>query len=542
MDDHQTRPLVSGLHHVSAIASDAQHTVDFYVGVLGLRLVKQTVNGNDREQLHLFFGDENGAPGSVITHFIWPEGNPAQHGVGEVAVTSFAIGPESMGYWLERLVQLGIAFEGPTPRQIGDSPTEYVLAFRDPDGLMLELVSPGGRSTRFVPSADPAAHAIRGLHSVTLWVKRLDTIAPLLTGTLGFRAAGATGSTHRFIVGDGMPGQIVDVREVGGFVDARTGVGGVDHVAWTVSDDDFSELSMRLNGNDVDLSGTVDRHYFTSRYVRDEDGILHEFATPGPGFTSDEALEHLGETLMLPAEWEVFRTYLAASLPSFTLPRASSEFDWFASVPEDAAMAYEPYEYVYEPGDDTGRVLLTLHGTGGDERSLLPLAAAIAPGAPVLSPRGKVLEGGSARRFFRRFAEVQLDQDDLRFRTAEMNAFARDALATHELAGDRLYALGFSNGANLAASMLLRGDSPLAGAILLSPMLPFVPESLPDLAGVDIFIGAGRLDGMIPFAQAESLADVLRRSGADVTLFAFDGGHTVTSAELEAARTWFAER
>lgn len=536
------RPLVTGLHHITAIASSAQRTVDFYVGVLGLRLVKQTVNGADREQLHLFFGDENGSPGSVITHFIWPEGNPAQHGVGEVAVTSFSIGPRSMGFWLERLVQRGIPFEGPHPRQIGESPTEYVLAFRDPDGLMLELVSPGGSAARFIPNDDPTEHAIRGLHSVTLWVKQLDSVAPLLTDTLGFQAMGTSETTHRFVVGDGSPSQIVDVREIGGFVDARSGVGGVDHVAWTVHADDMETLAMRLGGNEASVSGIVDRHYFTSLYARDANEILHEFATPGPGFTTDEPLEHLGEQLMLPAEWEALRSYIVAKLPDFALPRAASELDWFATAPEGDALVYEPYEYAYESGDDPERVLLTLHGTGGDEGSLLPLAASIAPGIPTISPRGKVLEGGSARRFFRRFAEGQLDQEDLRFRTAEMNAFVRDTLATHALTTHRLFALGFSNGANLAASMLLRGDSPLTGAILLSPMLPFEPETLPDLAGVEIFIGAGRLDRMVPFAQAESLVDLLRQCGASVTLFAFDGGHTVTSAELDAARTWFAER
>ena len=538
MADLAQAPLITGLHHVTAISGNAQRNVDFYTGVLGLRLVKQTVNGADPGQLHLFYGDRAGTPGSVITFFVWPDGQPAQHGVGEVAVTSFAVDPTSLGFWIERLVQRGIPFQGPHRRQIGDQPAEHVLSVRDPDGLMLELVA--SRTPGTATDEPLGEHAIRGLHSVTLWIDRLEQITPLLTETLGFRSAGIDGTTHRFVLGDGGAGRIADVRVVGGFVSARPGTGGVDHVAWTAGQDDLHRLNLALGSTQAAVSGIVDRHYFASIYARDGSNILHEFATLHPGFTADEPIEALGSRLTLPPEWEQERAAIVAGLPSFTVPGAAATDSWFADLETDD-MHYDPYEYMFEAGDEPSTALLLLHGTGGNERSLLPIASAVGPGIPAISPRGKVREG-RALRFFRRFAEGDLDQDDLRFRTQEMNAFVQKVVRERGLEGRRLVALGFSNGANLAASMLLRGGSSLKGAILLSPMLPFIPDELPALSGVRVFIGAGQSDPMVPLKQVEDLTTLLGRSGAEVTRFVFDGGHTVTPAELDAARAWLAAR
>ncbi|MGN6031406.1 MAG: VOC family protein, partial [Thermomicrobiales bacterium] len=370
---HDTTPTVSGLHHITAITGNAQRNVDFYVRVLGLRLVKQTVNGADPDQLHLFYGDRAGTPGTVLTFFVWPDGNPAQHGVGEVAVTSLAIGPRSLGFWIERLVQHGVPFEGPITRQIGSQPPEYLLSLRDPDGTMLELVA---SATAPVADADELGeHAIRGLHSVTLWVERLEQVAPLLVDTLGFTPSGSEETTHRFVIGGGGSGRIADVRAVGGFVKARAGTGGVDHVAWAVAGDTLGELDLRLAADRVTVSGVVDRHYFASIYARDGSEILHEFATTAPGFTVDEDLETLGTTLQLPPELEPDRDAIAARLPSFMIPGRVPADAWFAHDGGDDANNehFQPYAYVHEAGTDREKVLLVLHGTGGNERSLLPL-------------------------------------------------------------------------------------------------------------------------------------------------------------------------
>jgi len=181
--------------------------------------------------------------------------------------------------------------------------------------------------------------------------------------------------------------------------------------------------------------------------------------------------------------------------------------------------------------------LLLLHGTGGDENDLLSLGRALDPGAALLSPRGQVLESGMPR-FFRRLAMGVFDQEDLAVRTDELARFVRDAAMHYGIAADRIVAAGFSNGANIAASLLLRHPGVLRGAILLSPMVPFEPTSPVDLKGTLVFIGAGRSDAMVPAENTERLAALLGEAGADVTVHWEHGGHAITPAEVGAAREW----
>jgi phospholipase/carboxylesterase len=190
--------------------------------------------------------------------------------------------------------------------------------------------------------------------------------------------------------------------------------------------------------------------------------------------------------------------------------------------------------------DDSKLTLLLLHGTGGDENDLIPLAGILARGAGVLSPRGRVLEGGMPR-FFRRLAPGVFDLEDLRVRTDELATFVARAAETYGLDPSGIVAVGFSNGANIAASLLLRRAGVLRGAVLLSPMVPFEPETLPDLRGTDVFIGAGRMDPMSPPEQVERLEELLRRAGARVRVHWEAGGHQITRGELETARDWLAE-
>jgi phospholipase/carboxylesterase len=193
------------------------------------------------------------------------------------------------------------------------------------------------------------------------------------------------------------------------------------------------------------------------------------------------------------------------------------------------------------PGGASGVTLLLLHGTGGDETDLIPLGEALLPGAAILSPRGKVLEG-NAPRFFRRLAEGVFDQEDLALRTEELARYIEAAIKAYKLDGDKVYAVGFSNGANIATSLLLRRPGLLRGAVLLSPMVPFEPDAPPDLNGTGVFIGAGRTDPIAPPDHAERLAALLRRAGADLTLHWHPGGHMIARSELEAARQWLAAR
>ena len=208
---------VLGIHHVTAIAGDPQRNLDFYVGLLGLRFIKRTVNFDDPQTYHFYFADETGTPGSVLTFFPWPGARRGRQSAGQVAVTAFAVSPAALGFWVERLVRHSVPFEGPTKREVGAA-TERVLAFRDHDGLMLEIVAHASAETRpawrGAPGID-AAHAIRGFHSVTLWEEKHDATERLLIDTLGFRAVGEDQTTRRYAVGDGGAGTLVDVREIG---------------------------------------------------------------------------------------------------------------------------------------------------------------------------------------------------------------------------------------------------------------------------------------------------------------------------------------
>ena len=186
-----------------------------------------------------------------------------------------------------------------------------------------------------------------------------------------------------------------------------------------------------------------------------------------------------------------------------------------------------------------GVTLLLLHGTGGDEDNLISLGRMLLPGAALLSPRGKVNEGG-ALRFFRRIREGVFDQEDLKVRTEELAKFVEGAADTYALDRQRLVAVGFSNGANIAASLLLRRPGLVRRAVLLSPMVPFEPDPLPKLKGTSVFVGAGRADTMVPAAQTERLVSLLRDAGADVTVHWEAGGHAIAPAEISAVQKWLA--
>ena len=541
---------IRGIHHVTAIASDPQRNLDFYAGVLGLRFVKRTVNFDDPQTYHFYYGDDVGSPGSILTFFPWPGARRGRQGTGQVTVTSFAVLPSALGFWIERLLRHGVKYEGPVRRASSGSESEQVISFKDHDGLMLEIVAHAGAEARSAWGDAPGIsrdNAIHGFHGVTLWVDEGGPTETVLVDTLGFRPLHEERGTHRFESGDGGPGTFVDVRSIGGFVQGAGGAGTVHHVAWSVADDE-TQLTVRERVVDAGLHPTpvIDRNYFHSVYFREPGGVLYELATNPPGFAIDEPVERLGELLMLPAQFEPHRAEIEAVLPRIHLPVRATGISAFAESegPEDVSGDALGFVHRYVPpeaGSEVagGTTLLLLHGTGGDENDLLPLGRSLLPGAAMLSPRGNVLERG-APRFFRRLAEGVFDQEDLALRTEELAQFIEAASVTYALERDGLVAVGFSNGANIAGSLLLRKPGLLRGAVLLSPMVPYEPGALPDLAGTAVFIGAGRNDPIAPTEQVERLASILRAAGADVTVHWQNAGHTVTKDELDAAQRWIA--
>lgn len=303
-----------GIHHVTAIAGPAQRNLDFYARILGLRLVKKTVNFDDPGTYHLYFGDEAGSPGSILTFFPWEHVAPGRTGLGEAQETVLRVPAGSIGYWLHRFVEKGVVHQ-PLVKRFG----ETLLPFKDPDGMRLALAAvPGIENETAWTGADiPAEAAIRGFHSVNLLLAEAAPTGAILTDVFGFAEIGREGSLVRYRVNGGGAGSIVDIHEAGGFLPARLGGGSVHHIAFRAADDAEEEAMVRklAQNHGIRTTEQKDRNYFRSVYFREPGHVLFEIATDVPGFAVDEPKATLGETLKLPAFLETRRAALEASLP-----------------------------------------------------------------------------------------------------------------------------------------------------------------------------------------------------------------------------------
>jgi catechol 2,3-dioxygenase-like lactoylglutathione lyase family enzyme len=308
-----------GIHHITAIAGEPQRNLDFYAGALGLRLVKLTVNFDDPTTYHLYYGDELGRPGSILTFFPWPHGRRGRQGTGQAGTVSLAIPSASLGFWIERLLSQNIKYSGPA-RRFG----EQVLSLTDPDGLLLELVA-SPDAAGISPWMDgPVApeHAIRGLHGTTLWEDGDTGTAEFLVRTLGFEAAGEEGSVIRFRSAAGGPGGHVDLRRAPGFWGGAEGVGTVHHVAFRAASEQAQvDKRAEIEARGIEITPVIDRRYFRSVYFREPGGVLFEIATDAPGFTIDEPAAELGAGLMLPPAYEPRRGQIEGILPALRLPQ-----------------------------------------------------------------------------------------------------------------------------------------------------------------------------------------------------------------------------
>ncbi|WP_296575290.1 ring-cleaving dioxygenase [Phreatobacter sp.] len=305
----------NGIHHVTAISGPARRNLAFYADILGLRLVKKTVNFDDPGTYHLYFGDGAGTPGTILTFFPWEQAAPGRLGVGQIQETVFRVPESALGWWAHRFVDKGVPHET-IEKRFGDP----VLAFRDPDGMRLALVGVRGLEAEpaWADSGFPAAHAIRGFHGVSLLVDRGEATGAILTDVFGFARVGMEGAVTRYAVPGNPLGGIVDIRASGGFLKGREGAGSVHHVAFRATDDAAQQamverLTLR-HGQRV--TEQRDRNYFRSVYFREPGGVLFEIATDVPGFAVDEPVETLGEALKLPAGLEPMRARIEAVLPS----------------------------------------------------------------------------------------------------------------------------------------------------------------------------------------------------------------------------------
>ncbi|MBB5045146.1 VOC family protein [Shinella fusca] len=513
--------MTSGIHHITAITRKIQANVDFYAGFLGLKLVKRTAGYEDADQLHLFYGDAAASPGSLVTFLAWEDGSPGRVGLGQPSEIAFAIRPEAIGFWLTRALTHNIALTGPA-QEFG----EPVLRLKDPDGIIVKLVGEAGVDgpAPHVTKEIAAADAIQRLRGATILSEKPAATAAFIAGHFGFRTVAEANGILRLASG---AGDVIDIRNASGFWTAAPGTGTIDHVALRAPDRPAVEAAAaRLAGEGAGDTNMHDRTYFYSLYVREPGGSLVEYATDGPGMTVDEPPETLGTTLFVPKHFRADPDDVRARLPQFSLPgeERMSERDL-------------PFIHrVHRPEMPDGTAVVLLHGTGGNETSLLPFGARLAPNAVLLSSRGRSSDEGYPR-FFRRLTAVTFDQKDIVGEAAAFAAFMEGANAAYGLDPEKTLFVGYSNGANMIGAVMLLHPGIVRNAVLLRGMN--VLESMP-AAGTpekaNVLMLTGEAD---PYGRfAGDLERLLAARGASVEHRLLPAGHDIGPADLELAKAY----
>lgn len=304
---------VLGLHHITAIAGDAQRNYDFYTRILGLRMVKKTVNFDDPQTYHFYFGDEVGTPGSILTFFPWPRVKQGRTGVGMATEIGYSVPDSSLGFWKNRFEKFGVD-HGEITTKFGES----FLPFRDPDGLNLELIMPGDQDKRSPWETEEvkADVATRGFYNITLTLRDIKATAGILTDIFNYNLVEQEKNRYRFKSDAIENAAIVDLLEL---PDAAPGInaGGTNHhVAFRVKNEDvLMNFRDKIQEQGIQVTPKIDRDYFFSLYFREPGGVLFELATDNPGFTRDESIENLGTDLKLPGKHEASRQRIERLLP-----------------------------------------------------------------------------------------------------------------------------------------------------------------------------------------------------------------------------------
>jgi glyoxalase family protein len=304
---------ILGLHHITAIAGNAKRNFDFYTGVMGLRLVKKTVNFDDPGTYHFYYGNENGAPGTILTFFPWEGIRQGRAGTGMATDIGYAVPAGSLEFWQERFKEHKVKFEA-----VEESFGEQFLPFRDPDGLRLRLIVPASEDQR-KPWETPdvqANVATRGFHNVVLTLQKVEPTAEILTDILGYRLMKQDGNHYRFINDAVDAAAIVDLIASPAEPAGINAAGTNHHIAFRVKNDDvLMEYREKVASKGLGITPKIDRDYFFSLYFREPGGVLFEIATDNPGFTRDEPLEQLGTSLRLPKQYEGSRAKIEKMLP-----------------------------------------------------------------------------------------------------------------------------------------------------------------------------------------------------------------------------------
>lgn len=513
--------MVSGIHHVTLITRKVQANVDFYVGFLGLRLVKRTAGFEDSSQLHLVYGDGDGSPGSLITFLVWEDGSPGRAGHGQISEMALAIDPESIGFWLTRALTFGLSPVGPTAEL-----SEPTIRLKDPDGVIVKLTGIGGfpEAPTWSGASIAPRDAIRRIRGVTLLTELPGETIAFLEGNFDYRRDVQAGAITRML---SESGDAVDVRDAQGFWPGAPGTGTFDHVAFRARDRAEVEAVQAKLGSAV--MNVHDRKYFYSLYVREPGGALYELATDPPGMTVDETPETLGTRLFVPPAPPEQTADLEAVLPQFSLPG-------------EPRIIYRDLPFIHRffaPPETDGTTVFLFHGSGGNEMSLLPLARRTAPDATLLALRGRSTEEG-VPRWFRRFEPLSFDQKDIASEAQALAAFLDEAERVYGIDMARSVFLGHSNGANFLAAFLLLHPQRVRKAILMRPVPVLTDPPMADLAGTNVLLLAGEEDPFQP--QAEPLLQGLTTAGADARLLQVAGaGHDLSLADVPLMRSWLME-
>jgi glyoxalase family protein len=310
---------INGIHHITALAGSPQKNIDFYSGILGLKFLKKTVNYDDPKTYHLYYGDETGNPGTILTFFPWnEEGFRGKRGTGQVGTISFSIPLTSLNYWKERLTKFNIEFAGPLKRF-----DEEVLVFEDHDEFEIELVASEEEKREGYKILDiPEEHSIRGFWSATIWQDNTAPTEGFLINLLEFKRINKYNSRIRLGLEGGGPGKYIDLLEIPKLGKGIMGVGAVHHIAYR-TDDEKTQLIIRekLIDKNISVTPVVDRNYFKSIYFREPGNVLFEIATDPPGFLIDETTGSLDSSLKLPPWLEKMRGEIEANLPQIKIPK-----------------------------------------------------------------------------------------------------------------------------------------------------------------------------------------------------------------------------
>ena len=306
---------ILGLHHITAIANKAKRNLDFYTQVLGLRLVKKTVNFDDPGTYHFYFGNETGTPGTILTFFPWEGIGQGKNGTGLATHIGYSVPKGSLDFWKKRFQQSKITFEE------GEIFGEKLICFKDPDGLHLQFIESSSPDDRKIWTTDDITdeNALKGFHNVTLTLKKADPTMRVLTDILGYDLQKQEGKRYRFATDSIETANLIDIIENDKIPAGRNAAGTNHHIAFRVENDDvLMDVREKVMSAGLSITPKIDRDYFYSLYFREPGGILFEIATDNPGFTVDEPLEELGQNLKLPKQYEAMRNQIAEALPKLS--------------------------------------------------------------------------------------------------------------------------------------------------------------------------------------------------------------------------------